>query len=134
MAPAAQCRGAVRRLGLTIALAQKEIYEEVLDLSDRRIECPCSVAFLAVMISTIQNRRVQAGTVILGGLTIQGNIKRPASIIEPLQLALDNGALRVLLPVGNKSQFAGLPEDVFEKLDLIFYGDVERAVLKTLKL
>jgi ATP-dependent Lon protease len=73
-------------------------------------------------------------TVILGDLTIQGNIKGPASIIEPLQLALDNGALRVLLPVANKSQFAGLPEDVVQKLDLVFYGDVDRAVLKTLEL
>jgi ATP-dependent Lon protease len=27
------------------------------------------------MISAIQNRRIQAGTVLLGDLTIQGNIK-----------------------------------------------------------
>ena len=59
------------------------------------------------MMSAIQNRRVQAGTVILGDLTIQGNIKGPASIMEPLQVALDNGAFRVLVPVANKAQFAG---------------------------
>jgi ATP-dependent Lon protease len=48
---------------------------------------------------------------ILGDLTIQGNIKGPASITEALQLALDTGALRALLPVANKSQFAALPEE-----------------------
>jgi len=122
------------RLGLTAVLAQKDVYAEAIDLSGSRIECPCGVAFFAAMFSTIQNRRVQAGTIILGDLTIQGNIKGPTSIIEPLQLALDNGALRVLLPVANKSQFAGLPEDVVEKLDLVFYGDVDRAVLKTLEI
>lgn len=29
---------------------------------------------------------------------------------------------------------AGLPEDLVEKLDLVFYGDVDRAVLKTLEI
>jgi ATP-dependent Lon protease len=92
------------------------------------------VAFFTAMISAIRNRRIQAGTVILGDLTIQGNIKGPSSITEPLQLALESGALRVLVPVANKAQFAGLPEDVIERMDLVFYSDVDRAVLKTLEI
>lgn len=86
------------------------------------------------MMSAIQSRRVQAGTVVLGDLTIQGNLKGVPSIAEPLQVALDNGAIRVLVPISNKAQFAGLPEQVVEKLDVIFYGDVDRAVLKAIEL
>jgi ATP-dependent Lon protease len=86
------------------------------------------------MISAVRNRQVQAGTVILGDLTIQGNIKGPASITESLQIALESGAIRALVPVANKTQFAGLPEEVIEKLDVVFYGDVDRAVLKTLEM
>jgi ATP-dependent Lon protease len=122
------------KLGLTQILAQKDIYAEAVDLSGGRIDCPCGVAFFAAIISVIRNRHVQAGTVILGDLTIQGNIKGPASITEPLQLAIEAGALRVLVPVSNKAQFAGLPEDVIERLDVVFYGDVDRAVLKTLEI
>lgn len=122
------------RLGLAPVLAQKDLHAEAVDLSGSRIECPCGVAVFTAMISVIQNRRVQAGTVILGDLTIQGNIKGLASITEPLQLVLDNGALRVLLPLANKAQFAGLSEEIVEKLDIVFYGDVDRAVLKTLEL
>lgn len=121
------------KLGLTQILAQKDIYAEAVDLSGGRIDCPCGVAFFAAIISVIRNRRVQAGTVVLGDLTIQGNIKGPASITEPLQIALENGAIRALVPVSNKSQFAGLSEDVIERLDVVFYGDVDRAVLKTLE-
>lgn len=121
------------KLGLTSILAQKDVYAEAVDLSGGRIECPCGVAFFAAMISAVRNRRVQAGTVILGDLTIQGNIKGPASIAEPLQLALESGAVRALVPVSNKNQFAGLSEDVIERLDIVFYGDVDRAVLKTLE-
>ena len=85
------------------------------------------------MISAIRNRHVQAGTVILGDLTIQGNIKGPASITEPLQLALEAGAVRALVPVANKAQFIGLPEDVIARLDVVFFSDVDRAVFRTLE-
>ena len=121
------------KLGLVQALAQKDILAEAVDLSGGRVDCPCGVAFFAAMISAIKNRQVQAGTVVLGDLTIQGNIRGPASITEPLQLALGSGAMRVLVPTSNKAQFAGLPEDVVERLDVVFYGDVDRAVLKTLE-
>lgn len=79
------------------------------------------------------NRHVQASTEILGDLTSQANIKGSASITEPLQLALGSRAVRALVPVSSKTQFAGLPEDVIERLDVVFCGDVERAVLKTLE-
>lgn len=59
---------------------------------------------------------------------------RSSTSTEPLQLALESGALRALVPVSNKTQFAGLPEDVIERLDVVFYGDVDRAVLKTLEM
>lgn len=121
------------KLGLAEQLVQKDIYAEAVDLSGGKVECPCGVAFFAAMISAIRNRQIQAGTVILGDLTIQGNIKGPASITEPLQLALESGALRVLVPVANKAQFAGLPEDVIDRLDVVFYGDIDRAVLKSLE-
>jgi ATP-dependent Lon protease len=122
------------KLGLTQLLAQKDIYAEAVDLSGGRIECPCGVAFFAAIMSAIRNRQVQAGTVIIGDLTIQGNIKGPASIIEPLQLSMESGALRILVPISNKTQFAGLPEEVIERIDVVFYGDVDRAVLKTLEM
>jgi ATP-dependent Lon protease len=122
------------KLGLTSLLAQKDICAEAVDLSGARIECPCGVAFYVALMSAIQNRRVQAGTVVMGDLTIQGNLKGVPSITEPLQVALENGALRALVPISNKSQFGALPEETVEKLDVIFYGDVERAVMKAIEL
>ncbi len=122
------------RQGFAQTLAQKDLYAEAVDLSGSRVECPCGVAFFVAMISAIQSRRIQAGTVILGDLTIQGNIRGPASIVESLQLAMESGALRTLVPLSNKAQFAGLPEEVVEKLDIVFYGDVDRAVIKSVEM
>ncbi len=120
-------------MGLVDVLAQKDISAEAVDLSGGRIECACGVAFYAAIMSAVQTRRVQAGTLVLGDLTIQGNIKGAVSITEPLQLGLDNGALRVLVPLANKAQFTALPEDVVEKMDVVFYGDPDRAFMKAVE-
>jgi len=122
------------KLGLTSALAQKDICAEAVDLSGARVECSAGVAFYVAIMSAMHNRRVQAGTVVMGDLTIQGNLKGVPSISEPLQVALENGAIRAMVPISNKAQFAALPEETVEKLDVIFYGDVDRAVLKAIEL
>jgi ATP-dependent Lon protease len=90
-------------------------------------------SFVAAMLSAIGQRRIQAGTIVLGDLTVQGNIKSLASITEVLQIARENGALRALLPTGNKTQFSSLSEDVIEKIDIVFYSDVDRAVAKVIE-
>lgn len=69
-----------------------------------------------------------------GDLTIQGNLKGVSSITDPLQVALENGANRALVPISNKFQFAALPEETIAKLDVVFYGDLDRAVLKAIEL
>ena len=69
----------------------------------------------------------------MGDLTIQGNIKGILSLTEPLTMGMENGAFRALIPVSNKAQFTSLSEDVVEKVDLVFYGDVERVVAKALE-
>jgi ATP-dependent Lon protease len=47
---------------------------------------------------------------------------------------MEGGALRALVPLSNKAQFAGLPEDLVETLDIVFYGDVDRALLRSVEL
>jgi len=122
------------KLGMSPLLAQKDIYAEAVDLSGARIECACGVAFFVAIMSALQNRRVQAGTIVMGDLSVQGNLKGVPSITEPLHVALENGAVRALVPISNKSQFGALPEETVEKLDVIFYGDIDRAVLKAIEL
>jgi len=122
------------RMGLAPQLAQKDMVAEAIDLSGGRVEAACGVGFFAAMVSAVTQRRVQAGTVVLGDLTIQGNIKAPSSITEVLQMAMENGAFRVVLPTSNKSQVGALPEDLADKLDIVFYSDVDRAVSRTLEI
>jgi predicted ATP-dependent Lon-type protease len=56
------------------------------------------------------------------------------SISEPLQIALENGEIRAMVPISNEAQFAALPEETVENLDVIFSGDLDRPVLKAIEL
>jgi hypothetical protein len=53
-------------------------------------------------------------------------------IVEPCQLAMENGARRVMVPIENRRQFLEVSGDVAERLDPIFYGDAPVAANKVL--
>jgi ATP-dependent Lon protease len=67
-------------------------------------------------------------------MSVQGNIKAARSLTEPLQVGMDNGAKRALIPIGNKRQFLEVDPDVLEHVDPIFYGDLRQAAVKALGL
>jgi len=120
------------KMGLTTVVAQRDFTVEAIELTGGKVESACGVAFFIAMMSALHDRAVQPAMVILGDITIQGNIKGLTSILEPLQVAVDNGAIRALVPMANKTQFAALPEEVVEKLELVFYGDADRALRRAL--
>ncbi|QDT02204.1 Lon protease [Rubripirellula lacrimiformis] len=120
------------KMGLTTSIAQKDLMIEAVELTGGRVEAGCGIPFFIAMMSAIHDRPVDTSMVILGDLTIQGNIKGLSSILEPLQVAVDNGATRALVPIANKNQFAALPEEVVENLELVFYGDPDRALRRAL--
>jgi len=120
------------KMGLAPTVAQKDLTVEAVELTGGKVESTCGVAFFVAMMSALHDRPVEPAMVILGDITIQGNIKGLTSILEPLQVAVDNGAVRALVPLANKAQFAALPEEVIEKLELVFYGDADRALRRAL--
>lgn len=63
---------------------------------------------------------------MLGDLSIQGNIKGLPTLTELMQLSLDNGARRVLVPTANKRQALDLEETLLELA--VFYNDPKGAV------
>ena len=55
-------------------------------------------------------------------------------MMEPLQVAMDNGAKRAMIPIENKRGFFDVSAEVLENVDAIFYGEVKQAVFKALGL
>ena len=92
------------------------------------------VGFLVAAFSALKKHGPQPGLLVLGDMSIQGNIKPLRSLVEPLQVAMDNGAKRALIPVVNKRHFLEVSGDVIENVDPIFYGDLRQATFKALGL
>ena len=75
---------------------------------------------------------MQAGMVILGDLSIQGNIKPLRSLSEALQVVMDNGARKALIPLENKRNFLEVSGDIVERVDPVFFSDPMTAAMKAL--
>jgi ATP-dependent Lon protease len=120
------------QIGIASVLDTTDFHVEAIDLLTNRIPCEAGIAVLVAIVSAIKNMAVASGLVILGDLSIQGNIKAMPSLVEPLQVAMENGARRALIPLENKRNFLEVSGDIVEKVDPIFFSDPQSAVLKAL--
>jgi predicted ATP-dependent Lon-type protease len=53
-------------------------------------------------------------------------------LAEPMQVAMNNGARRTLVPLENKRNFLEVPGDIVERVDPIFFSDPMTAAMKAL--
>ncbi len=92
------------------------------------------VAFFVAVYSVLRKASAQPGLLVLGGLSIQGNIKPVRSLMDQLQVAMDNGAKLALLPIENERSFSDVSAEVLENVDPVFYGDLRQTAFKALRL
>jgi ATP-dependent Lon protease len=121
-------------LGVSRDLDTSDIHVEVVDLIGNHVEAEVGVAFFVAVYSAIRKAAVSPALLVLGDMSVQGNIKPMRSLTEPLQVANDNGARRALIPIENKRNFLDVPADIVEQVDPIFYGDPKTAAMKVLGL
>ncbi len=120
--------------GLSTELKVKDLNVEAIDLLGNRVAAEVGVAFIVAAFSSLRKSPPQPALLVLGDLSIQGHLKPVRSLVEPLQVAMDNGAKKVLVPTANKRSLFELSADVLEKVDPIFYGDLRAAAFKALGL
>ncbi len=119
-------------LGVARDLDSSDFHVEVIDLLANRVEAELGVAFFVACYSALRKAPVNPALLILGDMSVQGNIKPLRSLTEPLQVAKDNGAKRALIPIENKRNFLDVSADIMEQVDPIFYGDPKTAAMKVL--
>jgi ATP-dependent Lon protease len=125
-------QGAKVRFGVGHDFDITDFHVEAIDLLQNRVSCECGMALIVAIMSAIKRTPVQAALVILGDLSIQGNIKGVRTLMEPCQLAMENGARRALIPIENRRQFLEVSGEVAERLDPIFYSEPHVAANKAL--
>jgi ATP-dependent Lon protease len=119
-------------LGISKDLDTSDLHVEVIDLLNNRVEAELGVGFFLACYSALRRAPVSPALLVLGDMSVQGKIKAQRSLVEPLQVAMDNGARRALIPIENKRNFLDVSADIMEKVDPIFYGDPKTAAMKVL--
>ena len=119
-------------LGVGRELDTSDLHVEVIDLLANRVEAELGVAFFVAAYSALRRAPVLPALLVLGDMSVQGNIKPLRSLTEPLQIAKDNGAKKALIPTENKRAFLEVASDVVEQVDPIFYGDPKTAAMKVI--
>jgi ATP-dependent Lon protease len=119
-------------LGVGRDLDTSDLHVELIDLLANRVEAEIGVALFVAAYSALRRAPVSPALLILGDMSVQGNIKPLRSLTEPLQVAKDNGAKRALIPIENKRNFLDVSADIMEQVDPIFYGDPKTAAMKVL--
>lgn len=120
--------------GVAREVDTSDFHIEVIDLLGNKVEAELGVAFFIAAYSIMRKAPPQPGLLVLGDMSVQGNVKPVRSLTEPLQVAMDNGAKRALIPIENKRQFLEVNPEVLEHVDPIFYGDLRQAAFKALGL
>jgi ATP-dependent Lon protease len=119
-------------LGIARDLDISDLHVEVIDLLANRVEAAIGVGFFVAAFSALRSAALTPALLVLGDMSIQGNLKPTRSLVEPLQVGMDNGAKRALIPIENRRNFLEVASDIIERVDPVFYGDPKMAALKAL--
>lgn len=120
--------------GIGREVDNSDFHVEAIDLLNNKQECEIGVALFIACYSSLRKAAVLPGLLVLGDMSIQGNIKPLRSLSEPLQIAMDNGARKALIPIENKRNFLDVSSDIMEHVDPIFFGDPKTGAFKALGL
>jgi ATP-dependent Lon protease len=90
------------------------------------------VAALMAMCSTLINRSLRGGLVVVGGLNLGGSLELIHNAIDVVELAVEKGASLVLMPVSARKQLVDLSDEMATKVNVLFYSDVREAFVKAI--
>ena len=83
----------------------------------------CSIALGKPAVSTLA---------ILGEISISGTLIKVDDLANALQVCLDSGAKKVLLPITSAADLGSVPPELMGSFQIIFYNSAEDAVFKAL--
>lgn len=104
-------------------------YQDLQGISmTERLALPTLIALCSVSLG----KPVLSSLAVLGEISISGTILKLDELANALQVCLDSGAKRVLLPITSAADLAAVPSELIGCFNIIFYSSAEDAVYKAL--
>ena len=121
-----------RKMGIDRDLSSYDANVQVISLMQGKDAHDLGVAFFVGLVSALLSRTIAGGLVVLGEMSIHGVLSHVEGLGDKLRVAMDSGARRVMIPTVNRKDFATLPDEVIDKMQIEFYSDPAQAAFKAL--
>ena len=116
----------------SISLTTKDYIMDVQDMNGIGMTKNLSLASVVAICSVALAKPVVSSAVVLGDFSIGGTVMKVEELANTLQVCLDSGAKKVLLPIASAVDLGSVPAELIGCFNLIFYNSVEDAVFKAL--
>ena len=121
-----------KRISGGISTASKDYIINYQDLQGIGMTGKLALPTLIALCSIALGRPTVSTLAVLGEISISGTILKVDELANSLQVCLDSGAKKVLLPITSAADFGTVPPELVGSFNLIFYSSAEDAVFKAL--
>ena len=120
------------RISGSISTTTKDYIINYQDLQGIGMTGKLAMPTLIALASIALNKPVQSSMAVLGEISISGTIIKVDELANALQVCLDSGAKKVLVPITSAADLSTVPADLIGSFNLVFYSNAEDAVFKAL--
>lgn len=124
----------LKNLGIDHDLKAYDFTVQAINLNQAKEGAETAVAFFISMVSAILEKPVLDRTVVLGEMSVQGLLLKVSALPERMQLAVEAGAKRILIPSENKRDLAEVPDAILTAIQWQFYDSPTKAAIMAMGL
>ena len=116
----------------SISTTNKDYIIQYQDLQGIGMTNKLSLSTLIALCSIALNKPTLSSMAVLGDISVSGTVSKVENLANTLQVCLDSGAKRILLPTVSAVDIGTVPSELIGTFNLVFYQDASDAVFKAL--
>ena len=120
------------RVSASVKVGDHDYHLHIVELHNTGPTTAMTLATFVALCSAVIGKPLQSQMVVLGSMSLGGNVIPVENLASSLQVAFDAGAKRLLLPMASVKDIATIPGELFAKFQTGFYADPVDAVFKAL--
>lgn len=120
------------RISQSISTTTKDYIIQYQDLQGIGMTSTLSLPTLIALCSIAIQKPTISSLAVLGDISVSGTVSKVENLANTLQVCLDSGAKKVLLPITSAVDLGTVPPELVGCFNLIFFNSAEDAVFKAL--
>ena len=121
-----------RGISNSISTTTKDYFINYQDLNGIGITKTLTLPTLVAICSAALQKPTLSNLAVLGDISISGTILKVEELANTLQVCLDSGAKKVLIPITSAVDMATVPPELMGAFSIIFYNTPQEAIFKAL--